>query len=220
LAPAGTGPLSAGLATLLLRASAPGGVAQIASGLLPQARMMAVQALETMIAQAPPPFRTLDLQSATEAALALAERLDDLEHCALLAGERQHKVAAMRRAADEECRAGYLAATEAQLLVPAARMMRATLVEDAEVVAMEAGARRLRALEAAGRKLGSAPSYDKAVRDLTRSLTVLGTQVSPEGGGLHPIDIARSIEILAGPDAAEAALEALRARPPAAQPAS
>jgi len=212
LAPAGAGPLAAGLATLLLRSTAPGVVAQIAASVAPQARAVAVQALETMLAEPPPPFRALDPQAATEAALALVQRLDDLANCALLTGERQHQVAALRRAADDECRAGYLAATETQVLGPANALVKATLVADADVAAMEDGARRLRALEAAGRKLGSAPSYDKAVRTLTGSLVALGGQIAPGGAGLLPADLARSIEILAGPEAAEAALAALRAQ--------
>jgi hypothetical protein len=79
------------------------------------------------------------------------------------------------------------------------------VVEDADVAAMEDGARRLRALEGAGRKLGGATAYDRALRDLTTSLGTLGGQArNPEG--LRPVDLARSVEILAGPEAAAALL--------------
>ena len=92
VAPAGSGPLSAALATRLRRASAPAGVAQIAAVLTPQARMVAVQALEQMLAQPPPLFSELEPKIAVEAALRLAERLENLEGCSLLAGERQSQL--------------------------------------------------------------------------------------------------------------------------------
>ena len=69
------------------------------------------------------------------------------------------------------------------------------------------GARRLRALEGAGRKLGGAPAYDRALRDLTTSLGTLGAQAR-HPAGLRPVDLARSVEILAGPEAAAALLRA------------
>jgi len=210
IVPAGPGPLSAALATLLLRASAPGGVAQIAASLAPNARMVAVEALETMLAQPPPPFGELDPGAAADAALGLAERLEDLERCPLLTGERQAKVQAFRRAADEACRAGYRVATEEQVLLPATRLAEAEQVDDLAIEAMEEGARKLRLMEAAGRKLGSAGAYDKAVRELIGRLAEIGAHTSEAGDGLHPIDIARSIEILAGPEVAEQALHALR----------
>jgi len=72
---------------------------------------------------------------------------------------------------------------------------------------MEEGARRLRALEGAGRKLGGAPAYDRALRDLTASLGTLGAQAR-HPDGLRPVDLARSVEILAGPEAAAALLRA------------
>ena len=115
-------------------------------------------------------------------------------------------VQALRHAADEACRAGFLAAAERELLVPALRLAAAPAVEDIEVAAMEAGVRRLRALEGGGRRLGSAQAYDRAVRDLTAGLAALAARA---GGaeGLRPVDLARSIEILAGPEAAQAVLD-------------
>ena len=112
---------------------------------------------------------------------------------------------ACRRAADEACRAGFLAAAERQLVAPTLKLAAAPAVSDAEVAAIEDGARRLRTLESAGRKLGGAPAYDRALRDLTASLGVLGQQAR-NPAGLQPVDLARSIEILAGPDAAMAVL--------------
>ncbi|WP_431271325.1 hypothetical protein [Dankookia sp. P2] len=206
VAPAGPGPLSATLATLLQRASEPGALAQLAAGLDPAARAVAVQALDQMLAAPPPPFATLDPQTAAEMALLTAHRLENLENCALLGGDRQRQVQACRRAADEACRAGFLAAAERQLVAPALRLAEASAVTDAEVEGMEEGARRLRALEGAGRKLGGAAAYDRALRDLTASLGALGSRAR-HPHGLRPVDLARSVEILAGPEAAAALLK-------------
>jgi hypothetical protein len=205
VAQAGPGPLAATLATLLQRASEPGALAQLAAGLDPAARAVALQALDQVLAAPPPPFGTLDPQAATEMALLTAHRLENLENCALLGSDRQRQVQACRRAADEACRASFLAAAERQLVAPALRLAEAPVVTDAEVEAMEAGARRLRALEGAGRKLGGAPAYDRALRDLTASLGTLGAQAR-HPDGLRPVDLARSLEILAGPEAAAALL--------------
>ncbi|MCB4823421.1 hypothetical protein [Roseicella aerolata] len=205
VAPAGLAPLSAVLATLLKRAAAPGAVARIAAGLDPTARPVAVQALEAMLAQPPPDFAALDPHAAAEQAAATARRLADLESSALLAGERQGQVQAWRRAADEACRAGFLAAAERQLVAPALRLATAPVVTDADVMAIEAGARGLRALQTAGRRLGGAAAYDRALRDLTGSLLTLAAEAR-NPAGLRPVDLARSIEILVGPDAAAALL--------------
>ena len=206
VAPAGPGPLSATLATLLLRASEPGALAQLAAGMDPTARAVAVEALDQLLAEPPPAFATLDPQAATELALLTAHRLENLEHCALLGSDRQRQVQACRRAADEACRAGFLVAAERQLVAPALRLAAAPVVADAEVEAMEEGARRLRALEGAGRRLGGAPAYDRALRDLTASLGALGGQAR-HPAGLRPVDLVRSVEILAGPEAAASLLK-------------
>jgi hypothetical protein len=215
LLPSGTAPLAAALATLMLRANAPGAVAQVASTLHPDARPIAVRALEAMLEEPPPPFGRLDPRMAAEAALAAAQRLDDLERCPLMAGDRQRQVAAWRRQADEGCRASFLTAVEDRLMAPTVRLLAEPVVADSEVATIESGVRQLRALETAGRKLGGAQAYDRALRGLTETMAALGAQAA-HPGGLQPMDLARSIEILAGPDAAEAVLATLRAPPPAA----
>ncbi|TCZ64402.1 hypothetical protein [Roseicella aquatilis] len=197
----GAGPLTATLATLLLRATAPGLLAQLAAGLEPAARPVALAALDSILAAPPPPFAALDVRAAAEAARLTARRLEDLENCSLLTGEWQRRIQACRRVADEACRAAFLAATEQELVAPAQRLAAAPAVGDTEVAAMEEGARRLRVLEGAGRRLGNTQAYDRALRDLTASLRALGAQATnPEG--LRPMDLARSLEILAGPEAA------------------
>ncbi|MDO9708784.1 hypothetical protein [Paracraurococcus lichenis] len=211
VAPAGPGPLSATLATLLLQAAAPGLVAQVAARLDPAARTVAVQALDALLEQPAPAFDSLDALAAAEQAAALARRLDDLQGCALLAGDRQRRLQAIRHAADEACRAGFLVAAERQVVAPATRLADAPMVTDAEVEALEDGARQLRALEGAGRRLGGGTAYDRAIRDLTTGLATLGGRTGPEGG-LSRVDLARSIEILAGPEAAAALLSAAGGR--------
>jgi hypothetical protein len=77
------------------------------------------------------------------------------------------------------------------------------VVQDAEVVAMEAAARQVRALDAAGRRLGGPARYDATLRRMTEAIAAL----APAAGaatGLRRMDIARTIEILAGPDAGAA----------------
>lgn len=110
LLPAGPKPLAAALATLLAHASAPGRVLQVAARLDPQARPVALQALDAMLDQAMPDLDRLDIQGATEASLALALRLDDLARCSLLGTDRQRRVHALRHAAEEACRERFVAA--------------------------------------------------------------------------------------------------------------
>ncbi|MBK1661957.1 hypothetical protein [Paracraurococcus ruber] len=206
VAAAGPMPLAATLATLARRASAPGALAVVAAGVSPSLRGPAVQLLETILKAPPPEFGQLDPRRAADLALATARRLDDLEACPLLAGDRQAAVRTYRRAADEACRAAFAEAAQAELAGPAARLAAAPEVTEAEVAAMEQGARRLRALESAGRRIGGAAAYDRAIRDMVAQLRGLG-QSGGGPGGLTRIDVLRSIEILAGSDAAEALLQ-------------
>ncbi len=205
LLPAGPKPLAAALATLLANASAPGRVAQVAARLDPLARPVALQALDAMLDQPMPELDQLDIRSATEASLALARRLDDLAQCSLLGVDRQRRVHTLRRAAEEACRGRFMAAAELQLLMPAMRLAVAEQVQDAEVTAIETGARELRGLEGAGRRLGGGQAYDRALRAMGETLTALATRAT-QPDGLRPIDLARMLEILAGPDAGAALL--------------
>ena len=208
--PAGQAAVAATLATLLLRASAPGAVAEIAASVAPAGRTVAVQALEEVLEQPPPPFAELEPDVAAEAAIELAGRLDELANCSLLEGERQSLLTASRNAADAACRATFAAASRDRLLLAVARLSTAETIGDAQVAALEEDARNLRILEMAGRKLGGDGAYDQVVRTMTRQLTTLLTQARPDGDGLRPVDIARCIEIIAGPEAAAQALAAAR----------
>jgi hypothetical protein len=210
VAPAGPAAVAATLATLLLRATAPGAVAEIAASVAPAGRTVAVQALEEVLEQPPPPFAELEPEVAAEAAIDLAGRLDELAQCSLLEGERQSLLASSRNAADAACRASFAAAARDRLLLAVARLNTAETIGDAEVAALEEDARNLRILEMAGRKLGGEGAYDQVVRTMTRQLTTMLTQARPDGAGLRPVDIARCIEIIAGPEAAAQAMATAR----------
>ena len=203
--PAGPRAFTAALAALMPLATQPGQLATLAAGLEPQCRAVAIQAVEQMLDEPMPALDLLDLGGATAATLALCARLDDLAQCSLVQGERQHRLAALRRAADEACRERFMAAAEAQVMLPLGKLRLAPQVADADVVALEAAARALHGLQAAGRKLGGGGAYDKAL--LTLSEAMAGLVAGPANpAGLRPIDLARLVEILRGPDVAAALL--------------
>ncbi|MDB5375320.1 MAG: hypothetical protein JWP04_3962 [Belnapia sp.] len=204
--PAGPEALAAVLATLLLRAAAPGRVAQMATALHPQMQKIALQALDAVMAEPPPPFDKLNPQRAAEAAVALADRLEDLARCPLVTGVRQRRLLACRQLAEAAFRASYMVTLQQHMLLPVERLRGAEVVQDAEVTAMETAARQLRAMELAGRRLGGALHYEQNTQSLAvRMATIAAGESRP--GGLRPVDMARCIEILAGSDAATAVLK-------------
>jgi hypothetical protein len=201
--PAGPEALEIALATLLLRAATPGRLIQLAAGLHRQARKVAQRALDTALEAPLPGFAILAPRQAAEAAEGLADWLDDLDACPLLSGDRKRRLVACRQMAEAEFRASYASTAERHMLRPAQRLAAAEVVQDAEVVAMEAAARQVRALDAAGRRLGGPARYDATLRRMTEAIAAL----APAAGaatGLRRMDIARTIEILAGPDAGAA----------------
>ncbi len=200
--PAGPHALAAALAALVARAASPGQLAMVAAQLEPQCRAAAQAALDRVLDEAPPQLDLLDLNGATSAAAALVTRLEDLERCTLLHGDRQRRLAGLRRAADEACRDRFLVGLEAQVMQPAAQLMATASVPDAAVAAMELGARQLRGLEQVGRRLGGAPSYDKALATMSEALARLVPLAGDGEQELRRMDLARLVEILCGPDAA------------------
>jgi hypothetical protein len=139
----------------------------------------------------------------------LVQRIEDLEQCGLMGSDRQRRLVGLKRAADEACRDRFLSGAEQQVIAPAALLISAPEVRDADVLALEAGARRLHALEAVGRRLGHPAAYARAVQTMCEALAGLMCRAH-HSGGLQPIDLARSIELLAGPEAAEVVLAAAR----------
>jgi hypothetical protein len=204
---AGPQAMIAALGSVLLRAREPGRVATLAARLEPAVRPAAQAALERMVDDPLPPLDLLDTGGAVQAMEGLLARLDDLAECGLLAGERQHRVTLLRRAADEACRERFLAGAEAEVVAPAARLLAAPQVEPAAVTALEQGARELRALQQAGRRLGGAAAYDKAMEAVSTALAALAP-AARGGNALRRMDLARTVEILCGPDAAQRLLDA------------
>lgn len=206
VAPAGPRPFALAVAVLMVRAAAPGRLAELVAGLDPALRGAALGALDAALDQPVPDFDLLDLGDAAWAALELAGRLEDLEACALLTGDRKRRLHGLRRAAEEACRERFLASAEEHLVAPVMALAAAPEVDDDAVAAIEAEARGLRGLEAAGRRLGGSGAYDRALRAMAETLARLGARAR-HPGGLRPMDLARTVEILAGPDAAARVLE-------------
>jgi hypothetical protein len=185
----------------------PGQVAQVAAGIDPKLRSIAVRKAEAALDRKGPEFDLLEPAAAAGAALALAIRFDDLEGCGLLDIAARRRLHALRRGAEEACRDSFLASVERRVLAPLAALIEAPEVADEMVAAIEAEARALARLECAGRRLGDGggSAYDRARRAIAEALRLLaGRALSP--AGLRPLDLARVAEMLSGTEEAAALL--------------
>ena len=200
--PAGPLALAAALAAIIARAANPGQMAMLAVQLEPQCRVAAQAVLDRVLDEPLQALDLLDLSAAADAAAGLAARLDELERCTLIHGERQRRLAALRRAADEACRERFLAGMEAQIVLPTGQMLTGGAASDAAVGSLERTALQLRGLEEVGRRLGGAVAYDKALATLTETITRLAPMAGQAATDLRLMDLARLVEILCGPDAA------------------
>lgn len=214
----GAGPLAAGL-TLLLRASlTPGQVATLAASLSGQIHPLAERELTSMLAEnaAAVAAATTAGEMAKAAAL-LARRLADLDVSdnAAVREARRRQAATLRRDTSQSCHAHFAGALVERLLMPAATAAAGPPAEDAVVTMLESAARDLRRLEAVGRRLGQESTFDSTLRDAVAQLR----RLAATPGGLERIDIARLIEILAGPEAALATLEPAKPEPAKLEPA-
>jgi hypothetical protein len=201
-AQAGPLPLAAAIATLLRRATAPGGVLLAAAELGPVGRSVGTRMVDAAIAQLPDPAAAT-LQEAAHAATRFFSGTADLAACGLLDPERARRLAQLRHAADEACRR-RIAEAGGTRVAGALASLRSGPVTEAAIAEVEGDARALRALAQVGRTVGDPAAYDRSLRTLGEAVGTLGT--GPGGDGLGPVDIARVVEILAGPDAAEAVL--------------
>lgn len=125
-----------------------------------------------------------------------ADLLDGLE--APGPGQRpsgKPRIERLRRVLDERCRARFADELAHHVLAPLAQG-----AAQGQIEALEETARRLRRLELAGRRLGGGEHYDRIVRAAVRDI---GASMP---GSL--VERARLVEILAGPDAALALLQA------------
>lgn len=198
------------LRLLLAGAVRPAGVAAIALEVAPgvghPAVLAAQRALEEVLAtsieriSAPVPDDTS--QAVVAAAQAACALVEDLEASALLrAPQRREALLALRQAADKACRRGFSDTLTRGFMQPMASLRRADTADPAaEIERAEDAARSLRKIEAAGRRMGGAETYDRALRSAAQALaedTKAGTVPS-----LERADALRLAEILVGADAA------------------
>lgn len=197
-AAAGEAPMvtEAMLATILLRASRPGSVATAAASARSLPAGVADRVLDRWIDRCRPDLPDDDPDGAAHQAAEFATAIEDLEAApAARRPERRQRVLALRRQADEACRAAFSASAAKTLAEPLAQ--RGGAMDDAGIGAMERSARALKRLEQAGRSLGGGTAYDGAIRRLADGFA--GLSAAP---GANRADLARLTEILAGPEAA------------------
>lgn len=189
-------PLATMMAILLARLPDAAQVLAIASGCQRQSWDQAVtQTLARLEAELQATAHPPDAAQAAMEAARVAALLDGLDQRADTARKRQ--LDRIRRDADTLCRRQFdtaLASTMAQTndALTAAH-------DDATILALEASARDLRRLEAAGRRLGSGDHFDSQLR---QAAAALGAGDS----ALGLADRVRLVEILAGAEAATALL--------------
>jgi hypothetical protein len=201
LAAEGPAPLAAGMAFLLRNAARPGLVASLATRLAPELAIAAEAALAARLAAEVASLAECDHAAAMAASAArLAVLLAEPEADA--PAPRRALVTRLRREAAQACHGHYAAALAARLLAPATRAAAAPPADDATVVMLEATARDLRGLEAAGRELGQQAEFDRRQEEALRRLA----RLAEHPAGLSRIELARLAEILAGPEAALALL--------------
>ncbi len=139
----------------------------------------------------------------------LAEAASEVRRIATLLGvlegdppapERRGRLLSLAHRLDAACRAQFADGLASEFLAPLGASQTADPVAQA---ALETTARRLRALETEGRRLGGGDTYDALLRQAAASVTGAGT-----GDALGLVHKVRLVEILAGPEAALALLEA------------
>jgi hypothetical protein len=186
-------------ATLMLKAAKPGRVAGVAAGLHGMPTDIAYGALDDWLAACRPNVPENDPAAAVHMAEAFLEALDDLEQSKLVGTpERRAKVAALRRKTAELCRKAYETRAREDLVAPLA----APMSGDEVILALEAKARHLRALEQAGRRLADPEMFDRMRVELMETIRRAKHGVDVSGAGLEDVDLIRLIEILSGPEAA------------------
>jgi hypothetical protein len=202
LAAEGAAPLTAAMVLLVRHAARPGQVAAVATGLNAAAASAADREIAGLLSREAKAIAACeDPASAAAAAISLGRRLADLEvvvETPTLAG-RRHQVATVRRDTAATCHARFTEALASRLLAPAAAACASTMRAADDLVArLEAAAWELHQLEAAGRRLGQEAAFDRSLREGVAKLAALAA--AP--GGLGRVELARLVEILAGPDAA------------------
>ncbi len=201
LAREGAGPLEAGMRLLLRQAAAPVSVVSTAVGLLPALGPTAERALHQTVGRDLEEIGLAgDVAAMAETVTLLARRFADLDANGSpgLREARRRTLASLRREAAGLCQVRFSAMLDEALLAPAARAHAGASAPDDVTTGLEAAARHLRRLEAAGRRIGAETAFDRLLHDAVGRLLALAANP----GGLARVDAARLVEILAGPEAA------------------
>jgi hypothetical protein len=146
------------------------------------------------------PLPSPDLATAAQEATRVAAILDDLDTCSTQRPTRRERVERARRDVNAACRERFAQEVETNLLAQSTDIAAAG---DDKVCSLEAAARDLRRFETAARRIGSAEEYD---RRLQRAAEALRPQ--PGEDPSTRISRVRLVEILRGPEAGMAMLEA------------
>jgi hypothetical protein len=206
LAAEGRAALLAGLALLLRDSALPGVAVSVAGSLMPAVQQTAEQELAAaltrdaaMVASAASPG---EMAGAAQRLVRRMEGLESTDH-PIAREQRRQLAATLRREVGSACYAHYARALAESLLAEATRLAAGPPATDAQVAALERMARDLRRLEVAGRRLAAEAAFDRTLSDTIRRLLPLAA--GP--GGLARVEVARLVEMLAGPQAALPLLE-------------
>lgn len=180
----------------MTRSGAPALVAGYAARLGGPAGRMAKERLKRMLEDPPPPLASLPpTVAATEAWRQLA-LVTDLETGPLgERGDHRRQLLARRSAAARLCEEAFTAGVQGSALAALDRHV-AGSGTGLDVSALEASARALQHLAAAGRKLGDPKRYDAAEKALAAEL--ITRAATHHDADLTPMDYARLVEILCG----------------------
>jgi hypothetical protein len=144
-----------------------------------------------------------DVAQAAQRVRRAAIMLNDLDGRMARRPFGRERLERVRRKLDTACRERFAIALDTRLLAPAAGLAGAS---DTEMAALEATARALRRFESAARRLGGAEHYDLLLRRAAAALCPAANEHAAAR-----IDRIRLVEMLAGPEAAEALLHAAEA---------
>ncbi|SFK96110.1 hypothetical protein [Falsiroseomonas stagni] len=206
LAGEGRAALLAGLALLLRDATRPGVAVCVAGSLMPSVQPTAEQELAAaltrdgaLVAGAASPGEM------ASAAQRLVRRMEGLEATdnPMARDQRRQLALTLRREVGAACYTLYDRALAEGLLAEATRIAAGPPATDEQVAMLERMARDLRRLEVAGRRLAAEAAFDRTLADTIGRLLPLAAS----RGGLARVEVARLVEMLAGPQAALPLLE-------------